>query len=873
MLSSRNAREWPLSLRDIPRTLVSNEPAPPTRPRFSLIAAVYNVARYLPEFIDSIEQQTFPLERLQVIVVDDGSTDDSLTLLKSWSERRPDLVTVLSQQNGGQGSARNLGLEHATGEWLTFPDPDDYVDKDYFEKVDEFLRLHRGSTMIATNRIVFDEATNERKDNHPLKRFFDVGDRQVDLREFPEFFHGAVNAGFFRADLVEREQLRFDVRVRPNFEDGHYCSRYLLATDEPVIGFIKSARYVYRRRSDRSSTVQTALLDPDRFLAAPRYGHLDALRRGVEQHGEAPEWLQNFILYELSWYFEADARMSDVATAAHGEVAERFVETLREIAGLLSPRVIESFALRRFDRVWREILLHAFAGEDWATPYAVVTRTDGSRDAIRVAYRYIGALPDEKITVRGRTFMPVDAKTRTHEFWGQGLLKERLVWLPGSGTLRMLLNGEAVDLRAEWPGRTMTSMRPAQRERLLNPPQPAGPQLSRADRAILRAAHSKYVRAVFGDAWVLLDRLHNADDNAERLFRYLRKSRRDINAWFVIEKGTPDWERLRADGYKRVVPYGSPQWKLLMLNCRHLISSHADVPVMRPTEIAKFGPPQWKFSFLQHGVIKDDISRWLNPKAIDLFVTSTVDEHESIAGDNTPYVFTTLETKMTGLPRFDRLRALGGKVKPGQRKYILVTPTWRQWLSRPKEPGTHRRAVTEDFFDSEYLRQWLAFLRDDRLRAIVERTGLRVAFLPHPNVQPALPDIDVPSYVTAFDYEGRDVQQLMADAAVMVTDYSSMAFNLAYIERPVVYFQFDSAAVLGGGHTGRYGYFDYVAHGFGPVAETVDDAVDALDSIIASGGVPAARYLQRIHRTFPHRDGKCCQRTVEAIEAMDKPVY
>ena len=111
-----------------------------------------------------------------------------------------------------------------------------------------------------------------------------------------------------------------------------------------------------------------------------------------------------------------------------------------------------------------------------------------------------------------------------------------------------------------------------------------------------------------------------------------------------------------------MVAHGSTLWKLLMLNARHLISSHADRPVIAPPEIVRLAKPRWQFTFLQHGVIKDDLSGWLNPKVIDTFVTSTRQEHESIAGDDNGYVFTSKEVQLTGLPRFDKLRRIGLRV-------------------------------------------------------------------------------------------------------------------------------------------------------------------------------------------------------------------
>jgi CDP-glycerol glycerophosphotransferase (TagB/SpsB family) len=309
-----------------------------------------------------------------------------------------------------------------------------------------------------------------------------------------------------------------------------------------------------------------------------------------------------------------------------------------------------------------------------------------------------------------------------------------------------------------------------------------------------------------------------------------------------------------------------------MLNCKHLISSHADTEVCRPPQIMKFRPEPWKFTFLQHGVIKDDLSRWLNRKNIDLFITSTPGEHESIVGDETPYAFTTYEVKMTGLARFDRLRELGEQVKVADREYILVCPTWRHWLTTGKVPGTHHREIVKDFLDTQYAKMWLGFLRDERLREFAEREGLVVGFMPHPNIQPVLEDLELPPHVKPLHFVGQDVQRTFAKAAVMVTDYSSMAFNAAYIDRPLVYFQWDADVVHGGGHIGRYGYFDYARDGFGPVTETVDQAVAAVEASLKHGGAPAPEYLDRIRATFPERDGLCCARTVAAIEAMNKPV-
>jgi hypothetical protein len=533
-------------------------------------------------------------------------------------------------------------------------------------------------------------------------------------------------------------------------------------------------------------------------------------------------------------------------------------------------------------RVWKEILLHAYRNEPWHNPFAVMPALDQQQGLVKLSYNFVGDLPVEEFVVGGKVVAPRHAKIRDISYHGRTLLHERIAWVP-LRSLRLRLNGRAVDLRASAPGFPVTTRQVGDIRRLVRPParrstkpRPARgttePRLSWEDRLAAWLSTTAPVRRVYGDAWVLMDRIHDADDSAERLFRYLRHKRRNVNAWFVVEEGTPDWERLRAEGYLRVVAHGSLRWKLLMANCTQLISSHADVPVMRPPAILAFATPSWRFTFLQHGVIKDDLSEWLNPKQIDLFITSTQQEYDSIAGDHNAYAFSSKETKLTGLPRFDRLLEQGQRFGPEERDLVLIAPTWRNWLVPSLAVGSQKRQIKmSDFLATDYARNWLALLRSPELAEAAERSGVTIGFLPHPNVQSVLAELDLPPHVRAFTYHDNDVQELFARSALFVTDYSSIAFNIAYIDRPTVYFQFDGELVLNGGHVGRRGYFDYVRDGFGPVASDVDEAVSHIVDSLKRGPVPAPVYQQRIQQTFPLRDGKCCERVYKEIQRSSGP--
>ncbi|MET1008316.1 MAG: CDP-glycerol glycerophosphotransferase family protein [Propionibacteriaceae bacterium] len=866
------------------------DPAAPDAVRFSIITAVYNVSQYLGDFIAAIDAQTFPLDRFEVIAVNDGSTDSSLSMLEEWAARRPGLVTIITKENGGQSTARNRGLDVARGEWVTFTDPDDVIESDYLAEVDAFLLANPQTQLLGTNRIMLNDSTGVLTDNHPLRMHFRSGNRLRNIDELPKYFHGTAPAAFFKLATLNSEGLRFDPQVRPNFEDGHLCCRYLLAGATAAVGFVSTARYHYRKRGDLSSTLQTSLTNPDRYTNVLRYGYLALLKASSERTGQAPEWLQNYVLYELSWYFSSQDTHTGGMTAAKGAVSDEFHELLAEITTYLGDDVIAGFDIRPLKRVWKEILLHSYRDESWHNPYVVIVDVDHTQGLVKLSYNYTGEPPREEILGNGKPMRPKHAKIHDISYHGRTLLYERIAWVP-LRVLRMRLNGQFVDLRASAPGFPVHTRQIGELRRMYRKPKPLGapkpkrrsqasatpaiatrsatepPKLSFEDKLVARLAGTPAVRRMYGGAWVLMDRIHDSDDSAERLFRYLRARRRGINAWFVVEEGTPDWNRLKAEGYLRVVAHGSFRWKLLMANCEHLISSHADVPVMAPPAILAFTKPRWHFTFLQHGVIKDDLSEWLNRKKIDLFITSTQGEYDSIAGDHTPYTFTSKETKLTGLPRFDRLREKGQQFGPQQRDLVLIAPTWRNWLVPSLAVGTQKRTIkAADFLATDYAKKWMAVLRSPELARAAEERGLTIGFLPHPNVQSVLDELEVPPHVKAFTYYDNDVQELFARSALFVTDYSSIAFNAAYIDRPSVYFQFDSELVLNGGHVGRRGYFDYERDGFGPVTYDVDSAVRAMVDGIAHGPQPTPDYQQRIDATFPLRDGKCCERVTREIQ-------
>jgi CDP-glycerol glycerophosphotransferase (TagB/SpsB family) len=153
------------------------------------------------------------------------------------------------------------------------------------------------------------------------------------------------------------------------------------------------------------------------------------------------------------------------------------------------------------------------------------------------------------------------------------------------------------------------------------------------------------------------------------------------------------------------------------------------------------------------------------------------------------------------------------------------------------------------------------------LRDIAAKLNLRIVFALHPNAAMYLEDMHLPEWVEAVDVrQSVPYQALLARARVGITDYSSTVIEVAYLQRPVVYFQFDSAEFFSGNHVYQRGYFSYERDGFGPVATTPDDLISFLEEALGDSEDPV--YSDRRKEAFPFRDGGCCERVCIAVDRL-----
>ncbi|QQB15175.1 bifunctional glycosyltransferase/CDP-glycerol:glycerophosphate glycerophosphotransferase [Brevibacterium casei] len=844
-------------------------------PQFSLISAVYNVEQYLPDFLRSLDEQTCDHSAVQVVLVDDGSTDSSAEIIDAWAATTDYSVEVIHQANAGQAAARNTGLDHASGSWVSFPDPDDILEPDYLSSVHRHLTTSEDVSMVATHLFDFWEAKDQIRDTHPLRFRFRGGPQVVDLDRFPRFIHLHASSAFFDRERVESFGIRFDPRIRPVFEDAHFVQSYLLGSRSRLVAFDSDAKYLYRRRADGSSTLQTSGTDARRYTDVLRYGLLDLLER-AQAAGNVPRWLQNTVLYDLLWILRSEESLTPKTGHLSAATADEFCELLARIRTLIESETIEAFDIIRMSQTQREVLLHGIAADDWSWDFIHAERFDERKKLIKLRYRFSGAQPTENLRFRGLDVEPMYAKTRSIKYLGRPLLFERILWVSARGTITAQLRGRDVPISRTLPAQKEFTLRPARLEHNVPANQSAKRPAKRrrttvSDRLVTKAADS-ILRRKFASAWVFMDRPDRAGDNAEHLFKHVRAEHKDRNAWFVVDRGSRDWKRLKSEGIDHLVAHGSREWKALCLNAELIISSHIDADVITPFTLSNGRKPTWDHVFLQHGVTMNDLSAWINTKQPRLVVTSTEPEHRSLAGDGSPYLLSDKDTAMTGMPRYDRLSRLDTAAGESRATTITVMPTWRKEIDDALNAIDSPELRAERFLTSDWWRAWSAVLNSPTLREVSKRHGMTIRFIPHPRFEPYVRDGVINSTVEVARLSERDFQTLLVESSVLVTDLSSVAFDAAFIDRPVVYFQFDSHALYGGGHTTKPGYFSFAEDGFGPVVSTCDEVIGAIDSLLAGDHPDLVEFARRRASTFTLPKTENCERTYRAIARSLKVV-
>lgn len=809
--------------------------------QYTIVAAVYNVEKYLDDFFSSLTKQRLNFKKhIQIILVDDGSVDKSAEIIQKWQQKFPQNIRYFYKENGGQASARNLGLQYVETDWVTFIDPDDFVSPDYFYKTDTFLSKNANISIVGCPLVFYFEDKDMVKDTHPLKYRFAKGDVVLPLSNLKDHLQLSASTAFFKIDNIRNAHISFDEAMKPSFEDAKFVTDYILNTDLSTnAAFLSKISYFYRKRSDGSSTLDGAWQNPLLFSRVIEKGCIEILKTAKKKFGKIPEHIQRIVLYHIIWYFGRIVNKPAALSHLDEEQKKHFVALLHEMFSYIDEKTILRFNLAGTWFFQKVALLGLFKNTAPKSQIAYIEDFDLKKKQILV--KYFSNFPIiEQWMINGKEIFPKYQKEVVYDFLGSLYTKEYRTWLPchDMGDLELFLAGKRAKLTF------------------------SGKQF---DKLPIEAVFTSFKQksTVKSNDWILMDRDNQADDNAEHLYRYISENHPEQDIYFALKKTSSDWKRLEQDGFN-LLEFGSSAFESKLKDCAKIISSHVDGYI---THYFKDNSLLDKdYVFLQHGITKDDLSGWLNTKKIACFVTATNPEYHSIVDNTTAYKFGKKEVKLTGFPRYDRLLINNNT----ESKQILIMPTWRSSIVGTYISGTERTR-NPDFMKTNYARHWHGFMNHAILKELNDQ-GYQIVFAPHPSIQEYMDEFTVPDFIKIYSYSEGNIQSVFQNTSILITDYSSVAFDVAYLNKAILYYQFDYDEVFSSGnHTYQKGYFDYNRDGFGAVAYNETELLAVLKDLVDNQAKVPDLYQTRIDKTFQFRDSNNCERVYQAILDLDKP--
>ncbi|HDR7318750.1 MULTISPECIES: bifunctional glycosyltransferase/CDP-glycerol:glycerophosphate glycerophosphotransferase [Bacillus cereus group] len=876
--------------------------------KLSVVITNYNKERYLAQCLQSVIEQT--LKGIEIIVVDDGSTDNSMAVLRQY-EKQYNNLKVYKQQNAGVSAARNTGLHKATGEYVTFLDADDYVHLAGYEEMYEIASENNADMGIA-NIICFNEYKN-----WPLSYMKKLFNKELPLirnitTNSELHFTPSTSNKIFKREMCVLHGIHFDEDLWVG-EDLLFTQKCLLVAEKVIVRDIPLLYYRILDNGDNSLSKKTSITF---------FNQLVILQMKLTAMYIERKRLELIHTIEVrQWKFFVDS----IVLKGKGFSSEKLLEIIqlgnKFLSNLVSLKHVENFNVRdklitemikENDCISLEKLLniiqdeliskeHVYDNEEYYYFYyqffprykellqvnnlTVVHKIEGIklRKAILTisGYAFVENLSTQKIkkelvfykegttkTIQLKNFLRTDitylfsnntidyndAGFETIEVNVKDLLEEgewrisirlsignTVVEEPLQVLLAQLRNNtkyqniNPLEIRMLYKNSeaTIQIRKCGYTQRMMNKYR----EKKRAMRYDIGLFKRKKYEAFFAivlyklfssyfrrkKIWLIGERPDTAQDNSYHLFTYIRKEYQDVPIYYVIDKKSNDYKNIENLGNS--IQYGSFKHTFYLLICDKTINSYSETANMYTDaykDILKYYP-EWQQNqkiFIQHGVIGvSRVNHVLNKNRMgySLFVASSQFEKDHIVKE---FGYTEDEVIVTGLARWD---ALQDESKGNE---ILLMPTWRSWIK-----------TKEQLEESNYWQTYMSFLQSKELHQILEEQDLTLTFFPHYQTQKLGAEMPVFHERIKVMKQGEEtVQSLLKRHRLLITDYSTVSFDFAYMSKYVIFNQFDYNEFYSRHY--NEGPINHKQDLFGPVVTDSDKILQSILQYFKGEGLP-----------------------------------
>ena len=878
---------------------------------FSVIMSIYNTGKYLDDSIGSLLNQSIDfIDNIQIILVNDGSTDNSEEMCINYKNKYPKNIIYVIKKNEGLSSARNIGLEYAQGDIINFLDPDDLWSSNTFKEVSLFFRLHPNIDIIA-GRLKFFEANDH---YHPLDYKF-TNSRVINLNKEYNCIQLSAASTFIRRKALGKK--KFVKGLAPG-EDALFLNKLLIK--KPYYGVIKNALYLYRKRIDGTSIIQTIKTNDIFYFKSPILYFQKILNISFKRFNKFIPFIQYLIAYEILFRIKICSY-----NFINLPKLIKYIQIILKLLKLLDDKyileqrnfgnILKIFTLsKKHEKDIRKFIsfkdgIFRFNGYNITQPsnlksYLVLLSIDITDNFLLIEakdncwlnkeryyyYCKIGEsvyLPEYKeldsfsvMTIFGRIFKGRNLKfaipLNNQDFLNKNIcfyfsyMNNTFEIFPNFGHyfhLPQIINSYFVKGKfiLIYDSRRLTLIKNENefRDKL---EKKYCKELERINKKNLIKIRQKAIvyskKQKLKEIWLINDRFNKARDNGEFFFRYLKKKNpKDITFHFVISKNCSDYQRIKELG--NILSYGSRKYNNTFLKTDKIITSTSNSWVDNPFgDDRKYLIDLYHFDliFLQHGITKDDVSNYLNRFKKNYSIIITASRYEYKFFLSSKFAYSNKNIKLTGFSRFDNLIV----EEPRNYKYnnILIIPTWRMNIKGTWKPITYEGIYSNNFNKTDFFLFYNSLMNSPKLLEAMKKYNYKGTFCLHPSLSEQWRDFknnSIFSIMSNYDY-----QSLMLKASLLITDYSSIFFDFAYMKKPVIYTQFDYERYRKNHY--KKGYFDYILNGFGPVCHDLETCINIIIDELRGGCKMKNKYFKRVLKFFPFFDSYNNDRIYNAIK-------
>lgn len=367
--------------------------------------------------------------------------------------------------------------------------------------------------------------------------------------------------------------------------------------------------------------------------------------------------------------------------------------------------------------------------------------------------------------------------------------------------------------------------------------------------------------------WMYIDKIYKGGDSSEYLYKYASAQNKKIKHYYLVDKKSTDYKRLKKEGYKPLVR-DSLKHRLIFLYADMMVISNSTVYAFNGYTLTNSSYIRDLTHFhvccVQHGMSVQKIAIAQNRLRDNtrLYFCASKYEIDNLSRPVYDYVgYDAL--KLTGVPRYDGL-------KDRAKKQIMISPTWRMQAAMPvRTSESEQRDYNPLFKESEYFKVFNALINDKRLIDAAEKYGYRIKYVLHPIVSSQVEDFDKNDFVDIVPAVGdMSYEDMFCESSLMVTDFSGIQFDFAYMRKPLVYLHHKDIP-----QHYEEGTFHYDTMAFGEICHDNDELIHTLIEYMQNDCKMKPEYVKRADDFFYYRDHNNCERIYkEMIDYQEKYV-